>query len=215
MHDKFFQIARTNMVKNQILPNNVKDKELINAFLSIKKEIFIPEKYLDLAYSDSDILIDEKRYLTRTFVVAKMLDKCSLSKNNSILVIGCLTGYTLAILSKLVNYVFGIDNNKKTIDIASDNINNLNILNCSVFFKKDLSTGLNRNAPYDKIFIEGAVSKIPDSLVKQLRENGEIYAVMKNDEYIGEFVRGLKINSTLSFEKFFNTNINELEDFII
>ena len=60
------------------------------------------------------------------------------------------------------------------------------------FFKKDLSTGLNRNAPYDKIFIEGAVSKIPDSLVKQLRENGEIYAVMKNDEYIGEFVRGLK-----------------------
>ena len=215
MHDKFFQIARTNMVKNQILPNNVKDKELINAFLSIKKEIFIPEKYLDLAYSDSDILIDEKRYLTRTFVVAKMLDKCSLSKNNSILVIGCLTGYTLAILSKLVNYVFGIDNNKKTIDIASDNINNLNILNCSVFFKKDLSTGLNRNAPYDKIFIEGAISKIPDSLVKQLRENGEIYAVMKNDEYIGEFVRGLKINSTLSFEKFFNTNINELEDFII
>ena len=69
MHDKFFQIARTNMVKNQILPNNVKDKELINAFLSIKKEIFIPEKYLDCVYSDSDILIDEKRYLTRTFVV--------------------------------------------------------------------------------------------------------------------------------------------------
>ena len=69
-------------------------------------------------------------------LLCKMLDKCSLSKNNSILVIGCLTGYTLAILSKLVNYVFGIDNNKKTIDIASDNINNLNILNCSVFLKK-------------------------------------------------------------------------------
>ena len=115
MHEKFFQIARTNMVKNQILPNNVKDKELINAFISIKKEFLFLKIFMILVYSDSDILIDEKRYLTRTFVVAKMLDKCSLSKNNSILVIGCLTGYTLAILSKLVNYVFGIDN-EKTIE---------------------------------------------------------------------------------------------------
>ena len=60
----------------------------------------------------------------------------SFSKNNTILVIGCLTGYTLAIISKLVNYVFGIDNDKGLTQIANENVNNLNILNCSVFIKK-------------------------------------------------------------------------------
>ena len=49
-----------------------------------------------------------------------MLEKCNLSKNNSILVIGCLNGYSLAILSNLVSYVFGIEN-KKTVDYASEN----------------------------------------------------------------------------------------------
>ena len=205
------------MVKNQILPNNVKDRELIDAFLEIKKELFVPRKDLDLVYSDSDILINNERNIIRTFVIAKMLDKCNFEKNNTILVIGCLTGYTLAIISKLVNYVFGVDNDKELTQIANENINNLNILNCSVFYKKDLSTGLEKNAPYDKIFIEGSVEKVPDNLLKQLKENGEIFTVIKSreDNYVGEFVRGLKVDSGISIEKFFNTNVNELKDFII
>ena len=217
MHEKFFEIARSNMVKNQILPNNVKDRDLIDALLEIKKELFVPKKEMDLVYSDRDILIKNQRNIIRTFVVAKMLDKCNFKKNNTILVIGCLTGYTLAIVSRLVNYVFGIDNDKNLTQIANENINNLNILNCSVFYKKDLTTGLEKNAPYDKIFIEGSIRKVPDYLVKQLKDDGEIFTVIKNNEdnYIGEFVRGLKVDSGISIEKFFNTNINELEDFMI
>ena len=205
------------MVKNQILPNNVKDRDLIDALLEIKKELFVPKKEMDLVYSDRDILIKNQRNIIRTFVVAKMLDKCNFKKNNTILVIGCLTGYTLAIVSRLVNYVFGIDNDKNLTQIANENINNLNILNCSVFYKKDLTTGLEKNAPYDKIFIEGSIRKVPDYLVKQLKDDGEIFTVIKNNEdnYIGEFIRGLKVDSGISIEKFFNTNINELEDFMI
>ena len=117
MHEKFFQTARTNMVKNQILPNNVQGKELINAFMSIKKELFVPKKFHDLVYSDADIMINEKRALIRTFIMAKMFEKCKFSKNDSILVVGCLTGYSLAILSSLVSYVFGIDNEKNVVDL--------------------------------------------------------------------------------------------------
>ena len=217
MHEKFFEIARSNMVKNQVLPNNVKNRELIDALLEIKKELFVPTKDMDLVYSDRDILVSHERNIIRTFVIAKMLDKCNFQKDNTILVIGCLTGYTLAIISRLVNYVFGVDNDKNLTEIAVQNINNLNILNCSVFYKKDLSVGLEKNAPYDKIFIEGSVEKVPDNLLKQLKEDGEIFTVIKNkeDNYVGEFIRGLKVDSGISIEKFFNTNVNVLKDFII
>ena len=217
MHEKFFEIARSNMVKNQILPNNVKNRDLIDALLEIKKELFVPAKDLDLVYSDRDILVSRERNIIRTFVIAKMLDKCNFQKDNTILVIGCLTGYTLAIISRLVNYVFGVDNDKNLTEIAVQNINNLNILNCSVFYKKDLSVGLEKNAPYDKIFIEGSVEKVPDNLLKQLKEDGEIFTVIKNkeDNYVGEFIRGLRVDTGISIEKFFNTNVNVLKDFII
>jgi len=205
------------MVKNQILPNNVKNRDLIDALLEIKKELFVPAKDLDLVYSDRDILVSRERNIIRTFVIAKMLDKCNFQKDNTILVIGCLTGYTLAIISRLVNYVFGVENDKNLTQIAVQNINNLNILNCSVFYKKDLSVGLEKNAPYDKIFIEGSVEKVPDNLLKQLKEDGEIFTVIKNkeDNYVGEFIRGLRVDTGISIEKFFNTNVNVLKDFII
>ena len=40
MHEKFFEIARSNMVKNQILPNNVKGRDLIDALFRNKKRTF-------------------------------------------------------------------------------------------------------------------------------------------------------------------------------
>ena len=88
------------MVKNQILPNNVKQKGLIEALLNTKKELFVPKEFHDLVYSDADIIFGEQRFLIRTFIIAKMLEKCKFSKNNSILVVGCLTGYSIALISK-------------------------------------------------------------------------------------------------------------------
>ena len=215
MHEKFFQEARMNMIKSQILPNNVRNKVLIDSISNLKKELFIPKEFYDITYSDSDILITKERTLIRTFIMAKMFEYCNFNKNDTILVVGCLTGYSLAILSNLVSYVFGIENDKEIVTKANNNLNNLNILNCSVIYKKDLSIGLSKNAPFDKIFIEGAISEIPDVLIKQLKENGEIFTVINNDEYVGDFVRALKIDSSISIEKIFNTSINTIKDFVI
>ena len=215
MHEKFFQEARMNMIKSQLLPNNVRNKVLIDSISNLKKELFVPQEFYDITYSDSDILITKERTLIRTFIMAKMFEYCNFNKNDTILVVGCLTGYSLAILSNLVSYVFGIENDKEIVTKANNNLNNLNILNCSVIYKKDLSIGLSKNAPFDKIFIEGAISEIPDVLIKQLKENGEIFTVINNDEYVGDFVRALKIDSSISIEKIFNTSINTIKDFVI
>jgi protein-L-isoaspartate O-methyltransferase len=144
-----------------------------------------------------------------------MFEQCSFTKDDKILIIGCLTGYSVAILSNLVGYVFAVENDKKIVESANKTLYDLNLLNCSVHYKSKLNHGNSKNAPYDKIFIEGSVSNIPMGIVNQLKENGKIYTVIKNmDESIGFFVRGLRVKNGLSFTKIFNTNINSLGDFI-
>ena len=215
MNSNFFDKARANMVNNQLLPNGVKDLDLIESFDNTKKELFVPDSEKEVAYSDSDILISPDRYLVRTFVLAKMFEYCSFSKDDSVLVIGCLTGYSVAIISNLVSYVFGVENCKKLVERANSVLSHMGCLNTSVFYKSNLVLGNNKNSPYDKIFIEGAVKSVPKVLIKQLKDNGEIYTVLKEDDYIGEFVRGKKIDSFISFTKLFNTHLYELSDFII
>ncbi len=215
MNNNFFNTARTNMINNQILPNGVTNDDLIDSFDKTKKEFFVPDSEKDMVYSDSDIMISPKRFLMRSFILAKMFNQCSFSKEDSVLVVGCLTGYSVAILSSLVSYVFGIENDKIFVDKANKILSEIGCLNCSVFFKSNLISGNNKNAPYDKIFIEGSINSVPKTLIKQLKDNGEIYTVIKDEDDIGEFVRGQKIDSLISFTKLFNTNLYELEDFII
>ena len=144
-----------------------------------------------------------------------MFEQCNFTKDDKILVIGCLTGYSVAILSNLVGYVFAIENDKKTVELANKTLYELNLLNCSVHYKSRLNHGNSKNAPYDKIFIEGSVSNIPMSIANQLKEDGKIYTVIKNvDDSIGFFVKGIRVKNGLSFTKIFNTNINNLSDFI-
>jgi hypothetical protein len=38
---------------------------------------------------------------------------------------------------------------------------------------------------------------------------------LKNEDYIGEYVRALKIESNLSIEKFFNTSLKDSSDIMI
>jgi protein-L-isoaspartate(D-aspartate) O-methyltransferase len=215
MHDKFFKIARTNMVKNQILTNNVKNPILIESLLSVEKENFVPESFHDITYSDSDIKISRDRQIIRTFILAKMIEKCEFRKEDSVLVIGCLNGYSLAILSNLVSYVFGIENEKKFVDYANEKLSSMNFHNCSVSLAKNLSEGLKKNAPYDKVFIEGSINYIPQEIIKQVKENGKIFTVLNNENSIGEFISGIKIDSKISFSNLFNTNLKLLKDFII
>ena len=215
MNKNYFEIARKNMVTNQILPVGVKNRRLIESFDSIKRELFITSGNDDLIYSDSDVKFTNERNFIRSFLLAKMFEQCNFTKDDKILIIGCLTGYSVAILSNLVGYVFAVENDKKIVELANKTLYELNFLNCSVHYKSKLNHGNSKNAPYDKIFIEGSVSNIPMGIVNQLKENGKIYTVIKNiDESIGFFVRGLRVKNGLSFTKIFNTNINSLDDFI-
>ena len=202
------------MVTNQILPVGVKNKILIESFEHIKRELFITGGNDDLIYSDSDVEFTNDRKFIRSFLLAKMFEQCNFTKDDKILVIGCLTGYSVAILANLVGYVFATENDKKTVELANKTLYELNLLNCSVHYKSKLNHGNSRNAPYDKIFIEGSVSNVPMSIVNQLKDNGKIYTVIKNvDAYIGFFVKGIRVKNGLSFTKIFNTNINNLSDF--
>ena len=136
MNKNYFEIARKNMVTNQILPVGVKNKMLIESFESIKRELFITSGNDDLIYSDSDVKFTYNRNFIRSFLLAKMFEQCNFTKDDKILVIGCLTGYSVAILSNLVGYVFAIENDKKTVEFANKKLYELNLLNCSVHFSK-------------------------------------------------------------------------------
>ena len=175
-----FQDLRTKMVDNQIRTTDVTDLGVIDAFLTVPREAFVPAARQVLAYIDEDHRLDSDgtapRYLMEPSPFAKLVQLARVNKNDVVLDVGCATGYSSAILSKLAGSVIGLESDSNLAAVATARLNELGYDNV-VIVSGDLHEGYPSEAPYDVVLIEGAVDFVPESLFKQLKEGGRLVVV--------------------------------------
>ncbi|MGH1376899.1 MAG: protein-L-isoaspartate O-methyltransferase family protein [Alphaproteobacteria bacterium] len=180
---KNFEQARTNMVDGQIHTAGVIDDGILDAFLTVPREQFVPEKLKGIAYSDEDIDIGQGRHLLEPITHARMLQMVDVCKDDVVLDIGCGAGYSSAILSPLVTTVIAVEHNKRQMDKAIKQWDSHGICNV-VLIDDELAHGNPKHAPYSLIIINGAVSKVPDAIFQQLNNNGRLVTVIKNQNSV-------------------------------
>ena len=178
----YFEQARINMVNNQIMPNRVNDERVLDAFYEIPRHLFIEEKWQGVAYFDGRIPLSEGRFLLPPEVFAKMINALQLTGSEKALDIACGSGYTTAILSKLVNFVVGIESIPSLALKAANNLVFMNIDNIAIK-EEELFSGAPENAPYDCIIINGAVTEAPKALLDQMGDGGKLVMIKKLDTH--------------------------------
>lgn len=177
-----FEAARIKMVDNQIRPTDVTSHAVLAAFLSVPREIFVPEKTKLLAYIDSDIEIapasaaSPARYLMEPSPLAKLLQLAEIDKTDAVLEIGTGTGYAAALLSKVAASVVALESDSSLAGAATENLAGLGCANVTVVTGK-LEEGCPAKAPFDVIFVNGAVETVTDALLSQLRDGGRMVVV--------------------------------------
>ena len=175
-----FDTARQNMVDCQIRPNGVFEPTIINAFETIPREIFAPEQSKDIAYMDEDLAIGGGRYMIEPRAHAKMLNALDITPQDVVLDIGGATGYSAAILSQICQTVIAVEQDQALLDLAQTHWDTLDIGNIASY-QGDHAAGDNAHAPFDKIFIGGACPDIPHPLTEQLRPDGKMVFVLKEE----------------------------------
>jgi protein-L-isoaspartate(D-aspartate) O-methyltransferase len=211
-----FEAARIKMVDNQIRTTDVTSHAVLSAFLSVPREEFVPAAMKPLAYIDTDIELQAsgvsgRRYLMEPSPLAKLLQLASISKSDKVLEIGCGTGYASAILSTLAGAVVALECDAALASAAAETLARLGYSNVSVV-TGDLETGHAAAAPYDVIFVHGAVETVPDSLLSQLNDRGRLIAVVGS----GNASRAklyLRENDVTSERPAFNTAVKLLPGF--
>lgn len=181
-----FAQARTNMVDCQIHTNGVIDPRILKAFETLPREDFLPDNKKPIAYHDEDIVLDNGRILMEPHVNARMLQLLKPSQDEIALVIGDASGYVAAVLSSMVSTILSLEDDQQTIDTFEAAHNALDVCNV-VSVKGDLRKGVPDQGPYSLIFINGAVSEVPQNLFDQLTSDGRLVTIIKKDnEVMGE-----------------------------
>ncbi len=147
-----FSAARQKMVDGQIRPSDVTDLRIIDAMLSVPREEYVPANLRPMAYLDLDLDLgaagEARRYLLKPVVLAKMLQAAELKATDKVLVVGCPSGYSAAVIGQIAGKV----TNSGTEGDAG-------------------------NGPYDVIVMLGATEVSPTGLYGQLAVGGKLLGV--------------------------------------
>ena len=209
-----FAAARLNMVESQVRVNAVTDERLIAAMAAVPRERFVPISRQGIAYMDEDIRISDgkaPRFLMEPRVSAKLAQLAAITADELVLDIGCGTGYSTAVLSRLAGTVVALESDEDLAAQAGATLSDLGVDN-AVVVAGALPDGYAKQAPYDVIFINGMVSSIPETLQSQLRENGRLVAVA-GDGVSGRARLYMRAGDAFSGRDAFDANIRFLPGF--
>jgi protein-L-isoaspartate(D-aspartate) O-methyltransferase len=165
--------TRLNMVEQQIRPWDVSNPNILNAFMTLKRESFVSEAYKSIALSDIEIPLPGNGKMLFPRVEARLLQELDLNKHDKVLEIGSGSGYVTALLAKLSGFVHSIEIDDINKKLATENLTENGITNVSISSGNGIS-GMPAKAPFDKIFVGGALVEIPDNLKKQLKVGGKL-----------------------------------------
>lgn len=166
------QIARHNMVNQQVRTWNVSDARILDTLNSIEREHFVPPEYSHLAYCDSGIPLGHDQFMLAPKVVGRALQALELKPTDSVLEIGTGTGYVTAALSKLSKQVISLEILPDLAIEAKANLSNAAWRNIQIL-QQDGVMGLKSESPFDAICVTGSYPLgIPKELCYQLEVNG-------------------------------------------
>lgn len=181
------EAQRMAMVECQLRPNEVTDVGLLAAMRSLPRERFVPEAIQGLAYMDDEIEVlraregRPARFLLSPMVQARLIQLAEITPQDSVLDVGCATGYSTAILAQLAARVVGVEPESDLAETARRNLKSLGLANA------DVVTGSLTEPPaghgagggvYDVIVLEGSVPEVPEALLAQLKEGGRLVTVL-------------------------------------
>ena len=173
-----FAAARANMVDSQLRTNKVKDARLLHAFETLPRELFLPEGQRSIAYVDEDLPVAPGRYLIEPMVLARLLQAADITTDDLVLEIGGASGYGSAVLSQLGATIVSLESDKDLAAAAAQAHGEVGIDNV-LLVEGPLDQGYGKQAPYNVIFINGAVSEIPPAITDQLADGGRLVTVVR------------------------------------
>jgi len=151
----------------------VTDPRILEAFLSVPREAFVPAELLNRAFEDTALPIGQGQTISQPSMLAIMLDELDCRWQHRVLEVGSGSGYAAALLSRLAREVHGVERQPELLGRARGTLERIGVRSVTLH-ESDGSLGLPAHAPYDRILVSAGAASIPEALLAQVAEGGRL-----------------------------------------
>lgn len=181
-----FAMARQHMVTQHLAARDIHSPHVLHAMSTVPREHFVPAERQSLAYADHPLPIGHRQTISQPYIVALMTQLAEAKPGMKALDVGTGSGYQAAVLSRIVDHVYGIEIVCPLADRAKATLAGLKYDNITVRCG-DGFRGWPEQAPFDLIILAAAPTIIPPALIEQLRPGGRLVLP------VGENIQRLKV----------------------
>jgi protein-L-isoaspartate(D-aspartate) O-methyltransferase len=161
------------MVADQIEARGIDVPEILAAFRTVPRHLFVPEAERANAYDDTPVVIGFAQTISQPYIVALMTVLARPAPGRRVLEIGTGSGYQTAILAECGATVYTIEIVEELGRRAVDLLQALGYRDVHVRIG-DGHDGWPDAAPFDAIVATAAPEEVPPALVDQLADGGRL-----------------------------------------
>jgi protein-L-isoaspartate(D-aspartate) O-methyltransferase len=170
------EFARVQMITQQIRAWDVLDERVLDAMRRTPREFFVPERYAELAFADTDIPLPNGQHMLPPKIVGRLLQALDARAGTRALVIGCGTGFVPACLSAMGASVRAVEIQPELASAARNNLKRAG------FGQVEVVTGdtfnLDTGKDYAVIAVCGALPLYDERLARALATGGRLFVVV-------------------------------------
>ncbi|MBZ0223473.1 MAG: protein-L-isoaspartate O-methyltransferase [Dokdonella sp.] len=169
------ELARNNMVENQIRPWEVLDPRVLDTLRELRRETFVPEAHRHLAFADIALPIGHGEVMFKPVIEGRILQSLALQGNERVLEIGTGSGFLTACMARLAASVTSVERHADLADAARARLMAARIGNVRVEAGDALGDA-QTSETFDVVVLGGAVHSLPERLRASVRLGGRMLA---------------------------------------
>ena len=188
------------MVERQLRARGIQSERVLEVMGKVPREAFLPPGEESQAYRDAALPLSQGQTISQPYMVAVMTEALLLKPEDRVLEIGTGSGYQTAVLCPLAKEVFSVE---RIAELAEEAESTLDELGCTNVHLRvgDGTQGWPEEAPFDAILVTAGAPRIPDSLKRQLSEDGGRIVAPVGDRFIQDLVRVTRTGEEYTSEK--------------
>lgn len=169
-------LARFNMIEQQIRPWDVLDDRVLQTLTNTPREAFVPEQYRSLAFSDISIPLGHDQAMMAPKLEGRLLQSLAISHSDNILEVGSGSGYLTACLAQLGNRVHSVDIFEEFVTSTGEKLARQGI-DTVTLDTTDAASGWNPEEQFDVIALTGSLPVLHKGFHNSLATGGRMFVI--------------------------------------
>ncbi|HKB58593.1 MAG TPA: protein-L-isoaspartate O-methyltransferase [Gallionellaceae bacterium] len=203
------ELARNNMIEQQIRPWDVLDQRVLELLKKVRREQFVPPALQAMALMDVEVPLGHGAFMWQPKVEARVLQVLKVRGGDQVLEVGSGSGYFAALLSRQAARVTTVEIVPELHAFASKNLEAHQMSNVTVELG-DAACGW--TGTYDVIVLTGSVPVLPDAFLHTLKPGGRLFAVVGDAPVMEARLLTKDASGAVVSANLFETNIASLQN---